>query len=258
MRIVFFGASELGYACCEELIQRGQNVVGIFTAPRQFAISYSPDKPVTNILHRDFHGLGEKYGIPIVIVREKMSLYKQELEFFKPDLILVIGWYHMIPKSMRDLAGKGCAGIHASLLPRYRGGAPLVWAMINGERETGVTFFYFDDGVDSGNVISQKSFPILETDTIKHLLDKTAEACKELLRNYVPKIADGTAPSIKQDESKATLFPQRKPEDGRIDWGWSKEKIGNFIRAQTKPYPGAFTIIRDKKIIIWDAEISEP
>jgi methionyl-tRNA formyltransferase len=254
MRIVFFGASDLGYQCCETLIKMGQNVVGIFTIPKQFNISYSKDKPVNNVLFRNFHELGDHYAIPVIEVEGKMANYFDQLAKLEPDFLLVIGWYYMIPKSFRELAIKGCAGIHASLLPKYRGGAPLVWAMINGEKETGISFFYFSDGVDDGDLIAQVKFPIEESDTIKQLLDKTQQSSLRIIEEYIPKISNGTALRYSQ-KGEPTYVPQRKPEDGLIDWSWDKEKIKRFINAQTKPYPGAFTIIEGKKVIIWDADI---
>ena len=255
MRIVFFGASELGYHCCEKILAMKQNVVGIFTMPRIFNISYSPDKPVNNILHRDFYELGDKHGIPVVCVEKKMIEYRDTLSSMHPDLILVIGWYYMIPKSIRDIAPLGCAGIHSSLLPKYRGGAPLVWAIINGEKEAGVSFFYMDEGVDTGDIIGQGAFSIEETDTIREVLLKAENAALHLLEEFIPKMAEGTAPRVQQNHNEASIFHQRTPEDGLIDWTWEKEKIQNFIRAQTRPYPGAYTIIGDKKVTIWDAKI---
>lgn len=254
MRIVFFGASDLGYKCCELLLKNNQNVVGIFTIPQKFKISYSKDKPVNNVLFRDFHQLGKLYDIPVIDVEGKMKDYYEQLRELKPDFLLVIGWYYMIPKSLRDLAPKGCAGIHASLLPKYRGGAPLVWAMINGETQTGISFFYFSDGVDDGDLIAQIKFPIKDSDTIKDLLAKTESASLEIVEKFVPMIANNTAPKYAQ-EGEPTYMPQRKPEDGLIDWSWDKDQIKRFIRAQTKPYPGAFTIIEGKKVTIWDANI---
>ena len=146
-------------------------------------------------------------------------------------------------------------GIHALLLPDYSGGAPLVWAIINGEKKTGVTFFYFDEGVDSGDIIAQEEIDIYENDTIKTLYEKAELTGKNILIKYLPLLAVNQAPRIKQDESKRRIFPQRKPSDGEIDWNWESKRIKNFIRAQTKPYPGAFTLINNKKIIIWDADI---
>lgn len=256
MRIVFFGATEIGHRCCEELFRMGENVVGIFTIPREFRISYSPT-PVRVVTYRSFDELAAQHHVPIVYVTEKLGSepYLQTLREWKPDFGLAIGWYHMIPRTVRELFPLGVAGIHAALLPKYRGGAPLVWAIINGEKQTGVTLFYFDDGVDSGDIIAQRAFEITRDDTIKTVYEKATEASVEILREYIPKIRCGTAPRIPQNHAEATHFPQRKPEDGLIDWSKSPEEIRNFIRAQTRPYPGAFTYMNGKKVILWDAEV---
>ena len=256
MRTIFFGASELGYNCCEMLLERCEKIVAIFTIPRKFNISYSPEKPVTNVLYKDYNELGKKYDIQVFEVTGRMSSYQKVIRLLKPDFLLAIGWY-MIPQSIRLCAPKGCAGIHASLLPKYRGGAPLVWAMINGEKETGISFFYLEEGVDEGDIIAQKKIPIRRNDTIKDMLTKVENSSLDILKEYMSQIADNIAPRIPQNHEKASLFPQRKPEDGEINWDWDNQKIKNFIRAQTKPYPGAFTIINGKKIIFWDAEIIE-
>jgi methionyl-tRNA formyltransferase len=257
MNIVFFGATELGYKCCRLIIEEKlADITGIFTIPKQFNISYS-DKPVNNVNFADFHDLGKEFGIPVTDVTGKMGSYYENIKKLAPDLIVVIGWYYMVPQAIRNAAAKGCVGMHASLLPKYRGGAPLVWAIINGEEKTGLSFFYLDDGVDSGDIIAQHEIEIKETETIKDIIDKVTVSAIDITREYIPKLANGTAPKIKQDESKATTVPQRKPDDGLIDWNWDVKRIKNFIRAQTKPYPGAYTIINGKKISIWDAEITE-
>ncbi len=255
MRIVFFGASALGYRCCEELIAMGQEVVGLFTIPREFPISYSPSAPVSNVLHRDFHALGAQHDIPVVSVSGKMGRYADALAAMRPDLLVVIGWYYMIPASLRSIAARGCVGVHASLLPKYRGGAPLVWALIDGAEETGVSLFHFTDGVDDGDIVGQQSFPIGARDTIADLLAKSEAASIYLLRSHVPQLAIGTAPRIAQDHSLATTVPQRSPADGRIDWSWDAARIDRFIRAQTHPYPGAFTEIDGKRVRIWTGDI---
>jgi len=257
MRIVFFGASELGYTCCEYLIKNGHNVVGIFTIEQEFKISYSPNGPVKNYLFKDFRAIGNTYNIPTYIINGNLKDYYDQLISLKPDFFLVIGWYYMIPEKFLLLAQKGTVGIHASLLPKYRGNAPLVWAMIKGEKETGISLFYLAEGVDLGDIIAQEAFLIDEQDTIKDLLEKTTIASLKILKNYIPKIAEGIAPRFKQDHSNSSTYPKRSPEDGLIDWKWDCERIQNFIRAQTKPYPGAFTIINGKKVIIWDASITQ-
>ena len=120
----------------------------------------------------------------------------------------------------------------------------------------GVSFFYFSAGVDEGDIIAQQAFNIEEGDSIKEVLEKAKSASLQVLKDYIPRIAMGTAPRLKQDHSKATVYPKRSPEDGLINWDWDLLRIKNFIRAQTKPYPGAFTYINGKKIILWDADIS--
>lgn len=255
--IVFFGASALGYACCERLLELGVPVAGIFTIPRQFNISYSPGAPVTNVLHQDFGVLGERYGIPVVQVEGKMGTYAQALADLRPELIVVIGWYYMVPRALRELAPRGCVGIHGSLLPRYRGGAPLVWALINGEPEAGVSLFHLGDGVDDGDIVAQRAFPVAPGDTIREALERATAASVALVEEFVPRLLEGTAPRLPQDHSLATHFPQRSPADGRIDWSWSAERIRNFIRAQTRPYPGAFTELGGKRVTLWDADVLE-
>jgi methionyl-tRNA formyltransferase len=256
MRIVFFGATQLGYRCCRELVRMGEQVVGILSIPREFRISYST-KPVVNRTFRSFEPLASEHNIPLVYVTGKMSdpVYLETLRQWQPDFGLVVGWYYMVPRSIRQLFPRGVAGIHASLLPKYRGGAPLVWAIINGETQTGVSLFYFDDGVDTGDIIGQRSVAIAPADTIKTVLRKATLASVELVRELVPAIRRGTAPRIPQDHTAATSFPQRCPEDGLIDWNKDPQQIRNFIRAQTRPYPGAYTYINGKKVTIWDADI---
>lgn len=257
MRVVFIGASSFGLKCLKSISSfKGVEVSGVISNKKKFSISYS-NKPVINVLHAEFEGFTKKYKIPYYEMKSNM---KEEglnlfLQSVNPEFIVVVGWYHMVPKEILALCP--CGGLHASLLPRYSGGAPLVWAMINGEKETGITFFLFDKGVDNGPIIGQAKVEITDTDTIATLYGKIEVKGIELLQKYLPLIAKKKAVYTAQDESKRTIVPQRSPEDGLIDWSWNTVKIRNFIRAQTKPYPGAFTRINGKKIIIWDASIVE-
>ncbi|MBE2228893.1 MAG: methionyl-tRNA formyltransferase [Ignavibacteria bacterium] len=257
MKIVFLGATELGYKCCRLIIEsKLAEVCGIFTIPKEFNISYS-NQPVNNVNFADFRDFEIEFGIPVKNVTGKMIEYEREISDLKPDLILVIGWYYMIPKQIRELAPLGCAGMHASLLPKYRGGAPLVWAIINGETMTGLSFFYLEEGTDTGDIIAQEKIEIKNEDHIDHILLKVNDAALRMIKTYIPMLANGSAPRIRQNEEEATYFSQRKPEDGEINWNRSPEEIYNFIRAQSKPYPGAYTFINGKKITIWNAEITE-
>jgi methionyl-tRNA formyltransferase len=258
MRIVFMGATELGWNCCRAILEIGQEVVGIFSIPRQFRISWSA-APVTNVQYKSFEDLAADHSIRLVHVTRKMSdpEYRETLRELRPDILMVVGWYYMVPRVLREMAMLGAVGLHASLLPKYRGGAPLVWATINGETQTGVSFFYFADGVDDGDIIGQRSFEIAFDDDIAALVNKASQASVELLREYVPRLAAGRAPRIPQDHSQATFVSQRKPEDGLIDWQrLSARQVYDWVRAQTRPYPGAFTFLHDEKVTIWKSTFS--
>ncbi len=253
MRLIFVGSSQFGQQCLIKAISLPEiEVVGIITNPVTFPISYQPEG-VRNVLHANFQPIAEAHEIPTWMMAGKMNdpdLLAQ-IRIWQPDFILVVGWYHMIPRVVRDIAP--VAGLHASLLPDYSGGAPLVWAIINDEEKTGITFFLFNEGVDSGPIIGQTEVPIYFKDTIATLYARIEQAGLHLLEEYLPKIVRGEALYMSQDESKRRLVPQRSPKDCRIDWGWPARQIYNFIRAQTKPYPGAFTFHHQEKIKIWKA-----
>jgi methionyl-tRNA formyltransferase len=255
MRIFFMGATRFGYRCLNTVLKSGAHVVGCASTPEIFQISYAPSG-VKNVNYVDFSVVARELGIPsIPYDRGAQSRFVERVALLKPDLIVVAGWYYMVSGDLRRIAPKGAIGLHGSLLPKYRGGAPLVWSMINGEEEGGVSLFYLEDGVDEGDIIAQKPFPIEETDTIADALRKLEDAGARLLEENLPLLANGIATRIAQNHAEATLFPQRSPADGEIDWSWSAKRIRDFIRAQTRPYPGAFTKIGRKKVILWDADI---
>ena len=256
LRILFFGASKFGFKVLEEVSNyQHTKLVGIISAPQHFRISYSKKK-VKNFLFHDFEAFSNENKIPFALMKNKMD--ENELFNFgkrsNPDIIIVAGWYHLITKKWRKLAK--CYGLHASLLPKYSGGAPLVWAMINNEKETGISFFEMDSGVDTGKIVSQKKVEISSNDTIQTLYQKIQNSALEIISETLPMFYEGKITLKDQDHSKRTIYPQRKPSDGEIDWNKSSEYIERFIRAQTKPYPGAFTIIDENKIRIWKAKIS--
>ena len=180
---------------------------------------------------------------------------KNVIDKHSPTLCLVVGWYWIIEKQLLNKVPGGFLGIHASLLPKYRGGAPLVWAMMNNERVTGVTLFYFNEGMDSGDIIGQRSFSILKEDAIIDVVEKSEDAAVELLNEFIPQIMNGTAPRKIQFHQEATYCSQRSEEDGHIDWTQSNDKIYNFIRAQSDPYPGAFSYLNNEKITMLKSSI---
>ncbi len=220
------------------------DLAGIITTPREIEISYS-DEPLTIRTHAQFDDVAERAGCPIACLssRPTAASYLEPLVAWRPDLVLVLGWYYLVPRDVRALPPLGCLGIHASLLPKYRGGAPIPWAIINGEQASGVTLFHLEDEADAGDIVAQSVFPIASSDTCAEVIARATDASIELLRQTVPSLAVGSAPRTPQCDEDATWYPQRSPDDARIDWRWSASRVHDFVRAQTRPYAGAFTTL---------------
>lgn len=172
------------------------------------------------------------------------------------DIILSVNYLFLIEKDIIQHSRLLTFNIHGSLLPKYRGRTPHVWAIINNEKETGITAHVIDENCDTGDIISQIKIPINETDTGNDLLNKYKSEYYSLVKNVIDKAASKQLELIKQDENLATYFGIRRPEDGRIDWNWQKERIRNWVRAQSYPYPGAFTFFNGHKITIDKVETS--
>lgn len=253
MKVVFMGATKFSEVLLQHLLANGIDVQLILTIPQEFHISYSSDK-VRNYNYADLEPIALQHGIPCYEVDSvpgrKTGDYAELIAGLGADVILSLGWYFMVPRSLRELVRYGAWGIHASLLPRYAGGAPLVWAIINGEKEAGVTLFRFEDGVDDGDIIAQQTFGIAFEDTIQQAYEKAIGYSKKMLLEALrhPEWIVFQA----QEKAKIEIQPQRKPEDGLINLSRSSLDIYNFIRAQTRPYPGAFSFIRGERITFWE------
>ncbi len=255
MSLVFFGTTDVGWHCLDEMIKANLPVRGIVTGLQEFDISYAKDK-VRNLRHRSFKNFEEEHGIPVLTFTRKFDEeIVRTIASWQPQLLVVIGWYHLIPARVRALAPLGTVGVHWSLLPKYRGGSPLVWAMINGETETGTSLFYLEDKVDVGDVIAQTRVSIGADDEVSAMIARLNMASGALVREHIPKLLRGEAQRWPQDNTEATYFPPRAPEDGEIDWSWPARRIYDFIRAQTLPYPCAFTSYRGQKIKIVHATL---
>jgi methionyl-tRNA formyltransferase len=259
MRVAFLGCTKYSESLLKVLSsQQNVEITRVFSIPEKFRISYSEGE-VTNTNFANMEPYANQLSVPFHWINSKKGMrlgdYTQELKNDDLDIILVLGWYYMIPKEIRELARHGAWGIHASLLPNYAGGAPLVWAMIKGEKQTGVTLFNMDDGVDDGDIIEQESFNILDSDTIKEVYEKATEASKGILKKVFNE--DYKLTFKPQNKSQIKVYPQRSEKDGEIDWSKSPKEIDRFIRAQTRPYPGAWTVVKGKKVRIWDAKIIE-
>ena len=166
----------------------------------------------------------------------------------------VVGWSQLVRDEFIALAPKGVFGMHPALLPRHRGRAPIPWAILTGLAKTGVTLFEIvDPTADSGPIVGQVEVPIAPDETATSLFDKLAEAHVDLIRRHVPELVEGRAPRIAQDPSRASAWPKRAPADAIIDWETRAPYLYDWVRAQTRPYPGAFTFLGDAKVVVWDA-----
>jgi methionyl-tRNA formyltransferase len=257
MRLVFIGASRFGLLCLEKCLNLdGIDVVGVISAQKEFKISYSRAN-VNNILHADIQTFSREHGLPVMMLETNMLDHEliETVESWKPDAFLVCGWYHMIPDGWFEMAP--AYGLHASLLPDYSGGAPLVWAMINGESKTGITLFKMDSGVDTGPIVGQASTKIYDDDTILSLYRRIEELGLKLLSDKMPLINAGIQRLKPQNNNMRRVMPQRSPEDGLIDWSCDSKYLDRFIRAQTLPYPGAFSFYLQDKVYIWKARVDQ-
>lgn len=260
MRIFFLGTTSFSEKLFRHLIENGVEIDTVFTTTPEFKISYSKEKNVRNFNYSDMQAVAQEYGVNCITLDaangEKLQDHKSYFLERQPDLILVMGWYYMVTKELRSLAKYGAFGIHASMLPDYAGGAPLVWAMINGEKIAGVSLFKLEDGVDDGDILEQASFEIENQDTILEVYNKATEASKDILLRCIKNFDQIVYKP--QNKQLIKVFPQRKPEDGEINLNWESTKLYNFIRAQSFPYPGAFIRTVDgKKIIIEKCRIAD-
>lgn len=245
-RILFVGAVDEGRRCLEALLAHGERFVGFVTIDPALG-------PTTSGWAR-FDDLASAHGVPLLAVRDLNAPENvARVAELRPDLILVIGWTRLLGPELLRMPRLGAVGFHASLLPRYRGRAPVNWALINGEIETGNTMFFLDEGVDTGTVIAQRRFPILDDDDCGSLYEKVSAAGTEMLLEHLPALKAGTAPRHVQDERLATVMPRRRPEDGLIDWTKHSRALFNWVRGLTHPYPGAFTSYGGRRLFVWRA-----
>jgi methionyl-tRNA formyltransferase len=168
-----------------------------------------------------------------------------------PDFLFSFYYRSMIGRGALAVPRRGALNLHGSLLPRYRGRAPVNWVLVNGETVTGATLHYMDDKPDHGDIVDQVEVPIAFEDTARTLFDKVADAARLLLRRTLPPLAAGRAGRTPQDHARATYFGRRTPADGRIDWSWPAVRVYNLVRAVTRPYPGAFTTVGDRRLLVW-------
>jgi methionyl-tRNA formyltransferase len=248
--IVFVGCVTEGFRSLEHLLRRGERVLCIFTLRDDLAAKTSGAMR--------FDEVAGRHGIPLVKVRNINDPEPVErIRALAPDLVLVIGWTQLVKAEILRIPRHGCIGFHASLLPQYRGRAPINWALINGESRTGNTMMLLEEGVDDGDILAQREIPIGFEDTCATLYEKVAATEFDMLDEVLPLIRAGRIPRRKQDPSRVSVMPKRRPEDGLIDWGKPARRLYDWVRALTHPYPGAFTHLEGRKVFVWKATLAE-
>lgn len=249
-RILFFGYSEVGYECLSLLLERGDNVVALIT---------HEDNPHEKIWFKTPALAAKEKGIP-VFTPESVNTpeWRERIAGLKPDLILSVYYRHMIGTKILGLPPLGAWNMHGSLLPKYRGRAPINWAVLHGEPRLGMTLHRMVKAPDAGAVVDQEGVEIGPRDTAEQAFRKVLPCARRVLARQIDALLAGKAKEIVQDETQATYFTGRKPEDGRIRWDQSSRQIFNLIRAVTDPYPGAFTDVGPARLMVWWAESDTP
>lgn len=245
-RLVFVGAHQEAQRPFEHLITTGENLAGLFTLE-----SESLKRMAGGV---ELSGLAQAMSIPVKKGSNVNAPDAAEwIRSLAPDVLLVVGWTQLLKPDLLGVPRVACLGFHASLLPKYRGRAPVNWALIHGETETGNTMIVLEPGADEGDIVSQRRIAIEFDDDCKTIYDKVSVTECEMLDEVLPLIREGRMPRRKQDSSQATVMPKRRPEDGLLDWSWDSVRLYNWVRALTHPYPGAFSFLAGRKITIWKA-----
>ncbi|MBI2485593.1 MAG: methionyl-tRNA formyltransferase [Deltaproteobacteria bacterium] len=251
MKIVFMGTPEFAVLSLRALIESEDEIV---------AVVCQPDKPKgrgLEVTSPPTRILAEKHRIPVLQPQKiKTEEFFNELKKLSPDLICVAAYGKILPKNILELTPHGCINVHASILPKYRGAAPINWAIIRGEKVTGITTMKMDEGMDTGNMLLKKEVPIDDEDTGESLSEILSHIGAELLIETIKLLKEGKLNAIPQDHSQATYAPMLKKEDGKIDWEKSAEDIRNLIRGSL-PWPGAYTTLEGRLLKIYKAKVTD-
>lgn len=251
MRIVFMGTPDFAVPCLEALINSGNNIVGVVT---------QTDKPVGR-KQSEFKApavkvAAMKYGIENILQPTKVKTpeFLESIKELGPDLIVTVAYGRILTKAVLDVPRYGCINVHASLLPKYRGAAPIQWALINGDPKTGITTMFMDEGMDTGDILLTNEIDIGPDTNAEELFQMLKPLGAQTLLETLEALKNGSLTRKPQDNSKAVYVPMMTKEVGLIDWSKSSVEIHNLVRG-TYPWPGAYTLYKGSRLKVWKTDV---
>ncbi len=243
MTAVVLAYGGFGCAGIRALMRNGYEIVAVFT---------HPDDPGENTWFESVAVMAAAHDLPAFAPSDiNHPFCVQRIANVKPDILFSFFYRQVVGREILEIPPAGCLNLHASLLPAYRGRCPINWVLIHGETRTGVTLHYMTARPDAGDIVAQREIAISLEDTAGALYSRCAVLAGELLDDALPRLREGTAPRIHQDESRASCFGARRPSDGQIDWTADAPTVRNLVRAVTHPFPGAFSHIGGRKVFFW-------
>jgi methionyl-tRNA formyltransferase len=249
MRVVSFGFQTWGFKTLQALIELGHDVVLAVTHP-------ASEHSYRAIFADSVEDLARDRGIPVHLTdrvdAETIDLVKRA----EPEVIVVNSWYTWMPPELYNLPPHGTLNLHDSLLPKFTGFSPVLWALISGESEFGLTVHRMDDGLDTGDILIQSALPIGPTDTGTELVRRAMDLIPGAVRDALSALESGTAVWRPQNKAERTYFHKRSERDSLMDWNWRAEDLERFVRALSEPYPRAFTFYRGQRIEVLEARVS--
>jgi methionyl-tRNA formyltransferase len=242
MTAVVFAYHDVGCMGLRVLHRLGIEIAAVYT---------HADDPNENTWFGSVRRAAAEIGAPVHIADPNAPAEQEKIRALRPMAFFSFYYRDLLKEPLLAIPARGGVNLHGSLLPRYRGRAPVNWQILHGEVEGGVTLHYMVKRADAGDIVDQEPFPIGLDDTPTDVYARLLPAAELVLERSAVAVMEGTAPRIRQLESRATTYGRRRPEDGLIDWRWRAEDVRNLVRAVTKPYPGAFTYAGATRITIW-------
>lgn len=250
MRMIFMGTPDFAVPCLQAMIDAGHEICGVFTQPdkpkgRGYTLTPPPVKE-----------LAVQHGLSVYQPTTFRTKEAEELvASLRPEIIIVVAYGKLLPKSILDIPPKGCINVHGSLLPKYRGAAPIQWAVINGEKTTGVTTMYMDEGLDTGDILLMEETPIQPNETAGELFDRLSLLGAKVLLDTLQKIEDGSITRTRQPKEGASYASMLGKELCQVDWGQPAATIHNLVRGLS-PWPVATSVYQGKRIKLHRTEVA--